>query len=147
MRRMMFKLFEVRGGKLTTLPIVSSKRIKSIIFGSIAVLIIVSLSGWLKMSEKELWKIYTLILQQLGLSYELPRKESKKELEARIELEVDRAIRDVIPEYDRIIAEADKKYKPIYIDGVNDETLCYTEECKSLGGEMRLCAPWVDNCK
>ena len=80
----MFKLFEVRGGKLTTLPDVSSKRIKSIIFGSIAVLIIVSLSGWLKMSEKELWKIYTLILQQLGLSYELPRKEREKELEARI---------------------------------------------------------------
>ena len=143
----MFKLFEVRGGKFTALPDVSSKRIKSIIFGSIAVLIIVSLSGWLKMSEKELWKIYTLILQQLGLSYELPRKEREKELEARIELEVDRAIRDVIPEYDRIIVEADKKYKPIYIDEVNDETLCYTEECKSLAPPMRICAPWVDNCK
>jgi hypothetical protein len=147
MRRMMFKLFEVRGGKLTTLPDVSSKRIKSIIFGSIAVLIIVSLSGWLKMSEKELWKIYTLILQQLGLSYELPRKEREKELEARIELEVDKAIRDVIPEYDRIISDYDKKYKPIYIDEVNDETLCYTEECKSLAPPMRICAPWVDNCK
>jgi hypothetical protein len=143
----MFKLFEVRDGKLTTLPDVSSKRIKSIIFGSIAVLIIVSLSGWLKMSEKELWKIYTLILQQLGLSYELPRKEKEKELEARIELEVDKAIRDVIPEYDRIIVEADKKYKPIYIDEVNDETLCYTEECKSLAPPMRICAPWIDNCK
>ena len=143
----MFKLFEVRDGKLTTLPDVSSKRIKSIIFGSIAVLIIVSLSGWLKMSEKELWKIYTLILQQLGLSYELPRKEREKELEARIELEVDKAIRDVIPEYDRIIVEADKKYKPIYIDEVNDETLCYTEECKSLAPPMRICAPWIDNCK
>ena len=143
----MFKLFEVRGGKLTAFPDVSSKRIKSIIFGSIAVLIIVSLSGWLKMSEKELWKIYTLILQQLGLSYELPRKEREKELEARIELEVDRAIRDVIPEYDRIISVYDKKYKPIYIDEVNDETLCYTEECKSLAPPMRICAPWVDNCK
>ena len=143
----MFKLFEVRDGKLTAFPDVSSKRIKSIIFGSIAVLIIVSLSGWLKMSEKELWKIYTLILKQLGLSYELPRKEREKELEARIELEVDRAIRDVIPEYDRIISDYDKKYKPIYIDEVNDETLCYTEECKSLAPPMRICAPWVDNCK
>jgi hypothetical protein len=142
----MFKLFEVRDGKLTTLPDVSSKRIKSIIFGSIAVLIIVSLSGWLKMSEKELWKIYTLILQQLGLSYELPRKEREKELEAKIELEVDRAIENVRPEYDRIIAEADQKYKPIYIDEVNDETLCYTEECKSLAPPMRICAPWVSGC-
>ena len=142
----MFKLFEVRDGKFTALPDVSSKRIKSIIFGSIAVLIIVSLSGWLKMSEKELWKIYTLILQQLGLSYELPRKEREKELDARIELEVDRAIENVRPEYDRIIAEADQKYKPIYIDEVNDETLCYTEECKSLAPPMRICAPWVSGC-
>ena len=143
----MFKLFEVKDEKFTALPDVTSKKIKSVILSSIIVLIIVALSGWLKMSEKDLWKIYTLILQQFGLSHELPRTESEKELESRIELEVDRAIRDVIPEYERIIAEADKKYKPIYIDEVNDETLCYTEECKSLGGEMRLCAPWVDNCK
>ena len=143
----MFKLFEVRDGKLTTLPDISSKKIKSVIFSSIIVLIIVALSGWLKISEKELWKIYTLIIQQFGLSHELPRTESEKELEARIELEVDRAIENVRPEYDRIIVEADKKYKPIYMDEVNDETLCYTEECKSLAPPMRICAPWVEDCK
>ena len=142
----MFKLFEVRGGKLTTLPVVSSKKIKAFLFSSIIGLIIVSLSGWLKMSEKDLWKIYTLILHQLGLSHELPRKENQKELDARIELEVDKAIRDVIPEYDRIISDYDKKYKPIYMDEVNDETLCYTEECKSLAPPMRICAPWVEDC-
>tara|TARA_R110000868_G_scaffold73635_1_gene213399 strand:- start:321 stop:758 length:438 start_codon:yes stop_codon:yes gene_type:complete len=142
----MFKLFEVRDGKLTALPDVSSKKIKSVIFSSIIVLIIVALSGWLKISEKELWKIYTLILQQFGLSHELPRTESEKELDARIELEVDKAIRDVIPEYDRIISDYDRKYKPIYIDEVNDETLCYTEECKSLAPPMRICAPWVSDC-
>ena len=144
---MMFRLFEIKNGKLTTLPDVSSKKIKSVIFSSIIVLMIIALSGWLKISEKDLWKIYTLILQQFGLSHELPRTESEKELDARIELEVDGAIRDVIPEYERIIAEADKKYKPIYIDEVNDETLCYTEECKSLAPPMRLCAPWIDDCK
>jgi hypothetical protein len=143
----MFRLFEIKNGKLTTLPDVSSKKIKSVIFSSIIVLMIIALSGWLKISEKDLWKIYTLILQQFGLSHELPRTESEKELDARIELEVDGAIRDVIAEYERIIAEADKKYKPIYIDEVNDETLCYTEECKSLAPPMRLCAPWIDDCK
>jgi len=142
----MFKLFEVRDGKLTALPDVNSKKIKSVIFSSIIVLIIVALSGWLKISEKDLWKIYTLILQQFGLSHELPRTESEKELDARIELEVDKAIRDVIPEYDRIISDYDRKYKPIYIDEVNDETLCYTEECKSLAPPMRICAPWVSGC-
>jgi len=142
----MFRLFEVRDGKFTTLPDVSSKKIKSVIFSSIIVLIIVALSGWLKISEKDLWKIYTLILQQFGLSHELPRTESEKELDARIELEVDRAIRDVIPEYDRIISDYDKKYKPIYIDEVNDETLCYTDECKALAPPMRICAPWAPDC-
>jgi len=142
----MFRLFEIRDGKLTTLPDVSSKKIKSVIFSSVIVLIIVALSGWLKMSEKDLWKIYTLILQQFGLSHELPRTESEKELEARIELEVDKAIRDVIPEYDRIISDYDRKYKPIYIDEVNDETVCYTDECKVLAPPMRICAPWVENC-
>ncbi len=142
----MFRLFEVRDGKLTTLPDVSSKKIKSVIFSSVIVLIIVALSGWLKISEKDLWKIYTLILQQFGLNHELPRTESEKELDARIELEVDKAIRDVIPEYDRIISDYDKKYKPIYIDEVNDETLCYTDECKKLAPPMRICAPWAENC-
>ena len=142
MRRTMFRLFEIKNGKLTTLPDVSSKKIKSFIFGSIVVLIIVTLSGWLKINEKELWKIYTLMLRQFGLNYELPRKE----LEARIELEIDSAIENVRPEYDRIIAEADIIYKPRYIEEKNDESVCYTEECKSLGGEMRICAPWVSGC-
>ena len=143
----MFKFFEVRNGKLTTLPDVSSKKIKSFIFSSIIVLIIVSLSGWLKIAEKDLWKIYTSILQQFGLNHKLPRTESEKELESRIELEVDRAIRDVIPEYDRIISDYDRKYQPKYIEKPVDDSVCYTEECKLLGGEMRLCAPWVDDCK
>jgi hypothetical protein len=146
MRRTMFRLFEIKNGKLTTLPDVSSKKIKSFIFSSIIVLIIVSLSGWLKINEKELWKIYTSILQQFGLNHKLPRTESEKELESRIELEVDRAIENVRPEYDRIIADYDRKYQPKYIEKPVDESVCYTEECKSLGGEMRICAPWVSGC-
>jgi len=144
MRRIMFKLFEVRGGKFTALPDVSSKKIKAFIFSSIIALIIVSLSGWLKISEKDLWKIYTLILQQIGLSHELPRKEREKELDARIELEVDKALQEVQPEYDRIIAEADKKYQPRYVEEENDESVCYTEECKKLAPPMRIFAPWIE---
>jgi hypothetical protein len=60
---------------------------------------------------------------------------------------VDKAILDVTPEYDRIIREADQKYSPKYLEKPVDESVCYTEECKSLGGEMRICAPWVDDCK
>ena len=142
----MFRLFEVKDGKFTTLPDINSKKLKSFLYGSVIVFLITLLSGWLKIGEKELWKFYNLLLQQLGLIGQEFRPENEKELEARIELEVDRAIQRVIPEYDRIIAEADQKYKPRYVDGVNDETVCYTDECKALAPPMRICAPWVDTC-
>jgi hypothetical protein len=36
---------------------------------------------------------------------------------------------------------------PRLIETDLDTSKCYTEECKKLGGEMRLCSPWVDTCK
>ena len=69
-----------------------------------------------------------------------------EKLDRRVHRDVDRALIEATPEYDRIIAEADKKYKPRYVDGVNDETVCYTDECKTLAPPMRICAPWVDDC-
>lgn len=69
-----------------------------------------------------------------------------KLLDNRVKRDVDKAIRDVTPEYDRIIEKVDQKYKPKYIENPIDESVCYTEECKSLGGEMRICAPWVIDC-
>ena len=36
---------------------------------------------------------------------------------------------------------------PIYSEKPIDTSVCFTDECKSLGGEMRLCSPWVDGCK
>ena len=73
-------------------------------------------------------------------------KNNQDKLDARVELTVDKALAEVTPEYDRIIAEADKKYKPRYVDGKNDETVCYTDECKALAPPMRICAPWLDDC-
>jgi hypothetical protein len=39
---------------------------------------------------------------------------------------------------------------PRLIEAPLDTSKCYTEECRKLGGEMRLCAPFVeglDDCK
>jgi hypothetical protein len=69
-----------------------------------------------------------------------------KLLDNRVKRDVDKAIRNVTPEYDRIIREADQKYQPKYLEKSVDESVCYTDECKSLGGEMRICAPWVSEC-
>ena len=67
-------------------------------------------------------------------------------LDRRIKGDVNRAINAVNPEYNRIISEYDKKYEQRYIEYSIDKSVCYTDECKKLGGEMRICAPWVDSC-
>jgi hypothetical protein len=63
-------------------------------------------------------------------------------VERRVKRDVDRAISEVTPEYDRIIQEADKRYKPRYVEKAPDGS----EAQRLLGGEMRICAVWVDDC-
>jgi uncharacterized membrane protein len=144
----MFKIFEIKDGKFTSFPQLSSKNIKGFFIISAVIAIISLLSGWLNISEKQLWKYYQLLLEQLNIKYELPELNNNQDkLDARAELAVDRALAEATPKYDQIIAEADKnKYRPRYVDGVNDEAVCYTDECKTLAPPMRLCAPWVDDC-
>jgi hypothetical protein len=67
-----------------------------------------------------------------------------KLLKRRIERDVDKAIKD----YEDLtgddgratIPSPRRSEKPV------DTSVCYTDECQALGGEIRLCAPWVDNC-
>jgi len=65
-------------------------------------------------------------------------------LEYKIRREVDGAIKD----YERVTGDDGTVIlpSPIYSEKPVDESVCYTDECKSLGGEMRICAPWVDGC-
>lgn len=142
----MFKLFEIKEGKVSFIPDLNPNNVKKSIIASVILLLVVGLSFWLKIDEKDLWKFYNILIQQFGLKQQAPDINRKKELEARVELGVDKAIQDVTPEYDRIIAEADKKYKPVYQDLPNDDKLCYSTECKKLEPPMRICAPWIDNC-
>jgi hypothetical protein len=65
-----------------------------------------------------------------------------EKLNRRVQRDVDHAINDVIPEYDRIISDHDQKYKPKYTEKPPDGS----EAQRLLGGEMRICAPWVDDC-
>jgi len=67
-----------------------------------------------------------------------------KIIERRVERDVDKAIR----EYERLTKDSEPPRVPLprLIEKAPDEALCYSEECKKLGGEMRLCAPWIDTC-
>ena len=66
-------------------------------------------------------------------------------VERRVERDVDKAIR----EYEDLTRNSEPPRVPLprLIEKAPDEALCYSEECRKLGGEMRLCAPWLDTCK
>ena len=62
----------------------------------------------------------------------------------RVERDVDKAIRD----YERLTGYSNEPRIPLprLIEIAPDNSICYSEECKKLGGEMRLCSPWVKDC-
>jgi hypothetical protein len=62
----------------------------------------------------------------------------------RVERDVDKAIR----EYEQLTRDSEPPRVPLprLIEKDLDTSKCYTKECKSLGGEMRLCAPWKEDC-
>lgn len=141
----MFKLFEIREGKFKVLPQMDPKYIKGFIVVSIIAIIIAGLAGQLKIDEKQLWKIYTALIERLGLKQDLPDlPDHQKQLDAKVELEVDEAIRryQLLTGDDGVV----RIPSPRYSERPVDSSVCYTDECQALGGEMRLCSPWVLDC-
>ena len=65
-------------------------------------------------------------------------------IKRRVERDVDRAIR----EYEDLTKHSEPPRVPLprLIERALDTSKCYTKECKKLGGEMRLCSPWLDSC-
>ena len=116
--------------------------------GIILSTLIAALSQCSKISENTLWDLLDEIQREFfpqTIINEVILKDPDK-INRRVERDVTRAIEKVTPEYDRIIQEADKKYQTKYIEEKNDESLCYTDECKALAPPMRLCAGWLDDC-
>jgi len=108
--------------------------------------IIAGLSKCSGVNEKSLWELLDELQRKFipqGPINELIIKDPEL-LNRRIKRDVDRAIERVTPEYDRIIREADKRLKPRYLEEKNDESLCYTKECKALAPPMRMCSPVVE---
>jgi hypothetical protein len=125
-----------------------NKIIRFAVIGITLTTVVTSLSKCTGINEKHWYDLIDEIQRKYFPNTELNEyiiKDSKL-LDNRVKRDVDKAIRNVTPEYDRIIREADQKYQPKYLEKPIDESLCYTDECKSLGGEMRICAPWVKDC-
>ena len=106
--------------------------------------IIAALSQCTGVSENGLWDLLDEIQRKYfpqGILNELILQDPHA-VERRVKRDVDRAISEVTPEYDRIIQEANKRYKPRYSEKPPDGS----EAQRLLGGEMRICAVWVDDC-
>jgi hypothetical protein len=112
------------------------------IIGIVLSSLIAALSQCTGVSQDGLWDL----LDEMQRRYfpqtilnEFILKDPEK-LNRRIKRDVDRAIDEVTPEYDRIIQQATRK--PKYVEKPPDGS----EAQRLLGGEMRICAPWVDDC-
>jgi hypothetical protein len=138
-------------GSILNLPFFMSKN-KTIRFAIIGITLTTLVGTLVKCSgieEKHWYDLIDEIQRKYFPNTELNEYIIKdpKLLDNRVKRDVDKAIRDVTPEYDRIISDYDRKYQQKYIEKPIDDSVCYTEECKKLGGEMRICAPWASGCK
>ena len=122
---------------------------KQIIIVSIVISsIIAALSQCTGIHENNLWDILDEVQRKYFPQTTINKViiQDPEKLNRRIQRDVDKAIDNVIPEYDRIISDYDRKYQPKYVDETNDESVCYTDQCKALAPPMRICSPWVDDC-
>ena len=106
--------------------------------------LIAALSQCTGVSENGLWDLLDEVQRKYfpqGILNELILQDPHA-VERRVKRDVDRALDEVTPEYNRIIQEADKRYKPRYSEKPPDGS----EAQRLLGGEMRICAVWVDDC-
>ena len=113
-----------------------------LIVGLVLSSIIATLSQCTGVSENGLWDLLDEIQRKYfpqGILNELILQDPNQ-VKRRVERDVDKAIRNVTKEYDRIIDKSNEKYKPRFIEETNDKSLCYTEDCKKLAPPIRMCS-------
>ncbi len=112
----------------------------------ILTLVVASLSSCLKIEDKHIWDIiYEALVKYQPDSPLIPELQKDPGIiERKVKRTVDKAIRD----YERLTGDDGtvKIPSPRYSEKPVDTSVCYTDECRSLGGEMRLCSPWIDDC-
>ena len=122
------------------------KTIRFAIIGITLTTIVASLSKCTGIDEKHLYDLIDELQRKYFPNTELNEYIIKdpKLLDNRVKRDVDKAI----AEYERLTGDDGtvRMPSPRYSEKPVDTSVCYTDECKSLGGEMRICAPWVDSC-
>ena len=116
------------------------------IIGIVLSSIIAILSQCTGISQNNIWDLLDEVQRRYfpgSILNEFVIKDPEK-LDRRIHRDVDRAIED----YERLTGDDGKVRipKPRYSEKSIDTSVCYTKDCQSLGGEMRLCSPWIKDC-
>ena len=123
-----------------------NKTIRFAIIGVVLTTLVGSLVKCTGIDEKHLYDLIDEIQRKYFPNTELNEYIIKdpKLLDNRVKRDVDKAI----AEYERLTGDDGRVRIPLprYSEKPIDNSVCYTDECKALGGEIRLCAPWVDNC-
>jgi hypothetical protein len=130
----MFKLFHI-GKKKTAISTIL-----------VLTFVVASLASCLKIEDKHIWDIiYETLVKYQPDSPLIPELQKDSGIiDRKVKRTVDKAIRD----YERLtgddghvrIPSPRRSEKPV------DTLVCYTPECQALGGEIRICAPWVPDC-
>ena len=130
----MFKLFHI-GRKKTAISTIV-----------VLTIVVASLSSCLKIEDKYLWDIiYEALVRYQPDSPLIPELQKDPGI---IERKVKRTVDKAISDYERLTGDDGtvRIPSPRYSEKPVDTSVCYTDECRALGGEIRLCSPWVDNC-
>lgn len=114
---------------------------KLIIVGLTLTTIITTLSRCSGVKEEHIWDLVDEVQRKLpsNIVGDIILHDPYK-IERRVIRDIDKAIVD----YQRLTGDdgSVRILSPRYSELTIDERVCYTRECKSLGGEMRLTAPW-----
>jgi len=114
---------------------------KLIVVGITLSTIITTLSHCTGVKEENIWDLVDEVQRQLpnNIVRNIILRDPKK-IERRVIRDIDKAIVD----YERLTGDVGtvRMLPPRYSELRVDEKVCYTRECKSLGGEIRLTAPW-----
>ena len=114
---------------------------KLIVVGITLSTIITTLSHCTGVKEENIWDLVDEVQRQLpnNIVRNIILRDPKK-IERRVIRDIDKAIVD----YERLTGDVGivRMLPPRYSELLVDKKVCYTRECKSLGGEIRLTSPW-----
>jgi hypothetical protein len=125
---------------------IKKKTIRFAVIGIVLTTLVGTLTKCSGIGEKFWYDLFDEIQRKYFPNTELNEYIIKdpKLLDNRVKRDVDRAIQD----YERLAGDDGtvRLPSPRYSEKQVDTSVCYTTECQALGGELRLCAPWVLDC-